>query len=145
MFGKKKKKKSAKNQTREYVAGIPQKIPELKVPTPPAEEQLKAEDVFAEGRSVGFQEGLIFSIQLLQDNLQRHQAQLKANLKAEGKLTEPETHSETPEVEIPPPVPEPTPRSGLYEIRLCDGCGAKNEVHKKKKAFVCSNCGEAST
>jgi len=135
MFGRKKKEKKAKNQTREYVGGVPQKVPDLKVPPPPPEEQLKAEDVFAEGRSVGFQEGLIYSVQLLQDNLKNHQEQLRQNIKG--------TEESLPE--IPPPPEEVEPRNGLYEIRVCDGCGAKTEVHKKKKAFICSNCGEAST
>jgi len=136
MFGKKKKEQKEKNQTREYVGGVPQRVPDLAVPTPPPEEQMKAEDVFAEGRSVGFQEGLIFSIQLLQDNLKNHQARLKEN------MNQPKQEVESV---VPPPPPEVQPRSGLYEIKLCESCGAKNEVHKKKKAFVCNNCGDAST
>lgn len=138
MFGKNKKEKKAKNQTREFVNGVPQKVPELDVPTPQPgqavpEQPRDAQEVYNEGRSVGFQEGIIYSTQALQDILRQYQAQLKANIQQQ------------PTQVIPPPPAEPTPRSGLYEIRLCEGCGSKNEVHKKKKAFVCDNCGDAST
>jgi len=89
VFGiKKKKEKDAKNKTREYVDGqlsAPDKIPELDVPVPPPEETVKekpllAEDVYAEGRSVGFQEGMIYAINLVQDHLHKHQEELKKKL-----------------------------------------------------------------
>ena len=99
VFGIKKKKKvvKKKNVSKTFVDGketvveeAPETIPELEIPIPPPEDSsqtavqekpLMAEDVFAEGRSVGFQEGMIFAINLVQDHLQKHQEELKAKLK----------------------------------------------------------------
>lgn len=135
MFGRKKKDK---NQTREYVDGQELPRPELPTPLPPQSEAepLQAQEVYDEGRSVGFQEGLIHSIRILQGNLQAHQDSLRARIQ--------ESQPPEPQAEIPPPPPKLTPRNGNYEIRKCSHCGADCEVHKKKKAYICDHCGEAS-
>ena len=89
VFGKT-KKKATKKTTKTFIGGKEvideqQEQVDLPVPIPPPEEKveqpLKAEDVYAEGRSVGFQEGLIFSIEMLQDNLRQHQDALRKQLK----------------------------------------------------------------
>jgi len=77
-----------KNVTKEFIDGkevAPKTIPDLEIPIPPPEEiaqekPLTAEEVFAEGRSVGFQEGMIYAINLCQDHLQQHQEELKKKL-----------------------------------------------------------------
>lgn len=84
----KKKATKKKNVTKTFVDGkeqqdpeVPDKVPELEIPTPPPEEKvekpLTAQQVYDEGRSVGFQEGMIYSMQLIQDHLHQHQAELK--------------------------------------------------------------------
>lgn len=80
VFGRKKK-----NQTKTFKDGeeVPDSIPDLEVPTPPKEEikPLNAEDVYAEGRSVGFQEGMIYSLNIVQEHLVKHQDELRKKLK----------------------------------------------------------------
>jgi len=83
----KKKDKKVKNQTKTFVDGkqqeVPDKIPELQVPLPPAQEkvpeqvQLSAEEIFEEGRNVGFQEGMIHSLNHLNKEIVRIQEGLK--------------------------------------------------------------------
>jgi len=97
MIFKKKKatKKKEKNKVKEFIDGkeVPNTIPELEVPVPEEseqfpdlqsvpkkEKQLSAEEVFAEGRSVGFQEGIIYILNLTQDHLQQHQEELKKKI-----------------------------------------------------------------
>jgi len=81
-----KKKTKTKNQTREFVDGqeVPQKIPDLEVPAPInndnnqiEERQRTADEVFAEGRSVGFPEGMIYVINMADDHLRQHQEELR--------------------------------------------------------------------
>jgi len=86
----KKKVAKKKNQVKEFVDGkevAPEKIPDLEIPVPTPnedsvqeEKQQTPEEVFAEGRSVGFQEGLIYAINLTQDHLQQHQEELKKKI-----------------------------------------------------------------
>jgi len=90
----KKKVAKKKNQVKEFVDGkevAPEKIPDLEIPVPTPDEdssqttvqeekQQTPEEVFAEGRSVGFQEGLIYAINLTQDHLQQHQEELKKKI-----------------------------------------------------------------
>lgn len=81
----KKKATKKKNVTKTFIDGteeeVPDSVPELDVPTPPQEEKtpepLDAQAVYDEGRSVGFQEGMIYSMQLIQDYLHQHQEELK--------------------------------------------------------------------
>jgi len=86
IFKKKKATKKEKNKVKEFVDGvevIPDKVPELEVPVPEdpvKEKQLSADEVFAEGRSVGFQEGIIYILNLTQDHLQQHQEELKKKI-----------------------------------------------------------------
>lgn len=88
VFGKNKAKKK-KNVTKTFIDGeeqeneVPDKIPELEVPTPPEEKQpepLSAQQVYDEGRSVGFQEGIIHSMRILEIHLKEHQAELKRHI-----------------------------------------------------------------
>jgi len=83
----KKKPNKAKPKPKTFIDGkekeiVPDTIPDLEVPTPPPDEpeKLIAEDVFAEGRSVGYQEGMIYFINLMQDHLKQYQDELKKNL-----------------------------------------------------------------
>ena len=81
-----------KNVVKEFIDGkevVPGKVTDLEIPVPTPdssqtpvqeEKQQTPEEVFAEGRSVGFQEGMIYSINLTQDHLQQHQAELKKKL-----------------------------------------------------------------
>lgn len=32
-------------------------------------------------------------------------------------------------------------KGNLYEFRVCKDCGARNEIHKKKKKWNCESCG----
>ena len=86
------RKKKKVSEIKEYVDGeeVPPTIPELKVPVPSEEDKVKepplqAETVFAEGRSVGYQEGMIYAIELVQDHLKQHQDQLKAKIAEDKK------------------------------------------------------------
>lgn len=41
---------------------------------------------------------------------------------------------------------QPVPTKGnLYEFRQCPHCMAQNEVHKRKKKWLCENCGQEVT
>lgn len=88
---KKKGTKKKKNTTKTYVDGkeqeveeVPDKVPDLEVPTPPPDEKqgepLNAQTVYEEGRSVGFQEGMIYCLQIIDDNLKQHQEELRKKI-----------------------------------------------------------------
>lgn len=104
--------KKRKNETKTFVDGkeqesseeeVPDKIPELEIPTPPEEseqfpdlqsvpkkeEPLDAQTVYDEGRSVGFQEGMIHAMEILNISLHSHQAKLKAKIEADKKEVSP--------------------------------------------------------
>jgi len=93
VFGIKKKDQKIKNQTRKYVDGkaVINKLPELEIPVPPPdntavnEKPLLAEDVYEEGRSVGFQQGMIYSLELIDDHLKQYQATLKKKIEEQQK------------------------------------------------------------
>lgn len=97
VFGRKKKTEKAtkkKGKTKTFIDGkqdvsdeVPDKVPELEVPTPPPEEKtepeqkpMSAQEIYDEGVSVGFQKGMIHSIELLNVNLQSHQAELRRKI-----------------------------------------------------------------
>lgn len=85
-----KKKKEEKNQTVEFVNGKQTKQHGQGVPLPPeepAEAPLEAQAVFDEGKSVGFQEGMILCMNLINDHLTTYQDDLRAKIaEAEAKL-----------------------------------------------------------
>jgi hypothetical protein len=81
-LGKKKKKVISYVNGKMIEEKVPDKIPELEIPVPqpPQEEnqksdvvQLSAEEVYEEGRSVGFQEGMIHSLNHLNAEIVRIQ------------------------------------------------------------------------
>jgi hypothetical protein len=89
MFGKK-KVKPLKNQSKTFVDGkeVSEKIPELEVPKPdnsqtvvqePETLKMSAEEVFEEGRSVGFQEGMIHSLNHLNAEIVRIQKEMTSS------------------------------------------------------------------
>ena len=120
MFKKKATKKKEVKKVKEFIDGVPTTAPPLNIPETP--EVKTDEDAFAEGRSVGYQEGFITSINILNETLQKIQFDLREKIKNQ-------------ELETPLP---PT------EKRICSNCGAKNQVVIGKKAFICINCSEAS-
>lgn len=84
----KKKPARKKNQTKTFIDGkesseddVPDKIPELEVPKPPKKDSMQEEQnsqaIYDEGRSVGFQEGMIYAMQILDSTLKQHQDKLK--------------------------------------------------------------------
>jgi len=117
-----------KGKVKEFVDGVDTSV----VQPGKAEKPLNANDVYAEGRSVGTQEGLIYAIQVLQHYLNEHQKKLKDDI------------GETANVE---PVQSSAPKKKarvLHDWRVYDRCGVENEVHRNKKLFICSSCGGAS-
>ena len=87
----KKRKKVETYEKGKKVEEVPDKVPPLEVPLPPKEEkvetvQLSAEEVFEEGRSVGFQEGMIHSLNHLNAEIVRIQAEIKAHQEAQQKV-----------------------------------------------------------
>ena len=89
MVFKKKKATKKKNVTKTFVDGKEETEQDPEVPTPPGEEKVEeqpkakvfsGQEVYEGGRSVGFQEGMIYAIQLLDDTLKQHQAELKKRI-----------------------------------------------------------------
>jgi len=83
-------KKKKKVETYEKGKKVEEKVPELEIPKPSEPEtqtvQLSAEEVFEEGRSVGFQEGMIHSLNHLNAEIVRIQTEIKAHQEAQKKV-----------------------------------------------------------
>ena len=126
MFGK---KKNDKNQTREYVNGVPQKIPDLEIPTPDGGVSVQpAQDVPpVEGQPqivadcfICFDYGFYADNQGVWHKCPRCDAW--------------KTGEEEQIKEVEPPL------KPLHVWRECKDCGHKQQVHNNRKAYDCESC-----
>lgn len=135
-FFSRNKKKQEKNQTREYVDGkqTPTQIPPLEIPIPPPELPTQPTDINLMMQPQSSQLPphdcpVCIDFGFYADSMNVWHHCPRCNPKPTQSMAKSSTLKAKP----------------LHEIRSCENCGAKNEVHKKKKAFTCGNCGEAST
>ena len=129
MFGRKKNK----NQTREYIDGVPQKVPDLDLPNPygegpqhPANPATHSSPPIVDANCV-----ICFDYGFYADNVGvwHHCPRCNAFKFDLAKQDKPE-----PEEKLKP----------LHKWKECVHCNAKNQVQIRKKEFKCESCGEVS-
>lgn len=128
MFGK---KKNDKNQTREYVNGVPQKVPDLEIPTPTPDGGVsvrQAEEVPpVEGQPQIVADCFIcFDYGFYADNVGVWHKCPRCDA---WKTGEEDQVAET-EPQLKP----------LHKWRTCENCEHKQQVHNNKKVYVCESC-----